>query len=135
MHEAQRRIPNAAHESTDVGENFIWLAAAGMGALLVACALVVWWMYPSTRTDQRLPLPLPRYPEPRLQSRPTADMERFHAAEIARLNGSGWDDETRGLVHIPIADAMDRLAARGIPGWPAASGGPDAATAPTPVAP
>jgi hypothetical protein len=45
-------------------------------------------------------------------------MRTFLAAELARLNSSGWDDKSKGLGHIPIDDAMRQIAASGIPDWP-----------------
>jgi len=118
MPEDERVIPNAAHEHTDIHEGFIWGAAGSMAVLLAVCALVVWWMYPGAMADLKLSLPLPRFPEPRLQSKPSADMAAFHAAELLHLNSAGWIDKAHGIVHIPIADAMDKVAAEGIPGWP-----------------
>ena len=77
-----------------------------------------WWIYPGTTVDRRLPSPIPHYPSPRLQSDPAADMRKFREAELARLNSAGWDDQAEGLGHIPIDDAMRRIAASGIPDWP-----------------
>ncbi len=45
-------------------------------------------------------------------------MQKFRAAELARLNSAGWDDQAKGIGHIPIDDAMRRVAASGIPDWP-----------------
>ena len=45
-------------------------------------------------------------------------MARFYAEEMQRLNGTGWIDKAKGTVHIPIADAMRKVAEEGIPGWP-----------------
>jgi hypothetical protein len=67
--------------------------------------------------------PLPDYPAPKLQSDPTTDLRLFTAQELSRLNSTGWADKSHGIVHIPIDDAMRRIAAHGIPDWPAASGG------------
>jgi hypothetical protein len=57
-----------------------------------------------------------------LQANPAADLQRFTATELSRLNSVGWADKSRGIVHIPIDEAMDRVAAQGIPDWPASSG-------------
>ena len=49
MRDAETVIPNARHESTDIGEGFIW-GAVGRGArgTLIVCALLVLWLYPQS---------------------------------------------------------------------------------------
>jgi hypothetical protein len=51
-------------------------------------------------------------PEPRLQTDPSQDLARMRHAEDARLQSYGWIDRQTGAVHIPIARAMDLLAAQ-----------------------
>ena len=80
-------------------------------------------LYPTAMQDRRLTTALPVYPPPRLQADPAADLQRFTAQELSRLNSAGWVDKTRGIVHIPINEAMRSIAAQGIPDWPVASGG------------
>jgi hypothetical protein len=121
MVEAERHIPVARHEKTDVGEGFIWGAVGLVLGVLILCACLVLWLYPDSRRDRTLSLPLPLYPAPRLQQNPAADMQRFRAGEMQRLNGAGWLDEAHGVAHIPISDAMRRIAHDGIPQWPPAS--------------
>jgi hypothetical protein len=118
MPETERAIPNARHEPTDVGEGFVWGAVAALLALLATVTLVTLWTFPQS-LDRTIHLPLPVYPEPRLQPSPTNDMRAFGARELQQLNGVGWVDKARGTVHIPIDDAMRKLAQDGIPGWPA----------------
>jgi hypothetical protein len=119
MADAEKLIPNARHEHSDIGERFIWVAAASMLGLLVGCALLTRWLYPQSLSDATLTPPLPVYPAPRLQSDPPADMRTFHALEMRKLDSTGWVDEAHGVVHIPIADAMRIVGEEGIPGWPA----------------
>ena len=69
MPEAERLIPEARHEPSDIGPGFIWGAAALCLGTLLACALLVLWLYPTSWLDRRVQMPLPRYPEPRLQAR------------------------------------------------------------------
>jgi hypothetical protein len=111
-------LPPARHERTDVTARAALLAfPAILGGLLVSVLLVL-WIFPGTTIDRRLPASPPPYPSPRLQSEPAADMAKFRRAELARLNSSGWDDRAKGIGHIPIEDAMSRIAASGIPDWP-----------------
>jgi hypothetical protein len=124
MASTEKLIPTARHEHTDIGERFIWVGAALMLGLLVACALLTRWLYPQSLSDATLTSPLPEYPAPRLQSDPAADMRAFHAQQMRQLDSTGWVDEGDGVVHIPIADAMRIVAHEGIPGWPAAGASP-----------
>jgi hypothetical protein len=120
MHSGERGrvIPAARHEHRDIDERFIWGAVAAMGALLLGCALLTLWMYPKTRLDRMLELPSTPYPAPRLQMNPEADMAAFRAGEMRVLEGRGWDAAHRAA-HIPIEEAMRKVAKEGIAGWPA----------------
>jgi hypothetical protein len=120
MLRSQRVIPNARHEATDIGEGFIWGAVALVLGVLIVCALLVLWLYPQSRLDRTLQLPLPVYPAPRLQPSPQADMQKFYREELNRLNSTGWVDKAHGVVHIPITDAMRKVAQEGVSGWPTA---------------
>lgn len=111
-------LPPARYEHTDAGSRSALIAFPAILAGLLLSVLLVWWIYPGTTVDRRLPSPIPTYPSPRLQSDPAADMAKFHAAELARLNSAGWDDQAKGLGHIPIDEAMRRIAASGVPDWP-----------------
>jgi hypothetical protein len=119
MAEETRLIPPARVETRDIPPGFIWAAVATCAVLLLACALLVVWLYPQSILDQRIEGPLPVYPEPRLQPDPAADMRRFKAQQREHLNTAGWVDRAQGIVHIPIDQAMEQIARQGIPGWPA----------------
>jgi hypothetical protein len=69
-------------------------------------------------------LPLPVYPEPRLQPSPPSDLQQFYAEEMQTLNSTGWVDKSHGVVHIPISEAMRIVANEGPAGWPTASARP-----------
>jgi hypothetical protein len=111
-------LPPARYEQSDVSTRLVLIAFPLILAGLLASVLLVLWIYPGTSIDRRLGEPIPVYPSPRLQSDPAADMQRFRAAELARLNSSGWDDQKKGIGHIPIDEAMRRIVAAGIPDWP-----------------
>ena len=81
------------------------------------------WLYPGAQTDKiLLPATNETFPAPRLQPDAAADMARFRAEQLQQLNGAYWLDRERRRVHMPIADAMRDVAARGIPDWPTAPG-------------
>lgn len=111
-------LPPSRYENTDASSYAALIAFPTILGILLLSVLLVWWIYPGTIVDRRLPAPVPQYPSPRLQSNPAADMQKFRAAELARLNSAGWDDQAKAIGHIPIDDAMRRVAASGIPDWP-----------------
>jgi hypothetical protein len=116
---SEKSLPPAQYESQDVG---LWLIWGGVPLLLAGvlfCAWLVLWLFPASTVDQTMHLPLPQYPQPRLQPNPREDFATFRAREMQRLNGTGWVDRAHGIVHIPIADAMRKVAQEGVPGWPA----------------
>jgi hypothetical protein len=119
MADTEILIRKARHEHSDIGAGFIWAATASMLGLLLACALLVLWLYPTSLSDTSLPQSPPVYPAPRLQADPGADMRAFHAKQMQQLDSTGWMDTERQVLHIPIADAMRIVAHQGIPGWPA----------------
>jgi hypothetical protein len=114
----ERTISAARHERRDVSERFIYGAVATMLGLLLVCTAATLWLYPQSRLDRILKLPLPRFPAPALQVDPSADMQRFHREELLRLHSRGWVDQQAGVAHIPIEEAMRQTARDGIPGWP-----------------
>jgi hypothetical protein len=111
-------LPPARYEPSDVTTRSALIAFPVILVGLLASVLLVRWLYPGAAVDRRLPTALPVYPAPRLQTDPAADMQRFLKAELGRLNSRGWDDQAKGQGHIPIDEAMHRIAASGIPDWP-----------------
>ena len=59
-------------------------------------------------------------PQPRLQSTPRIDLQDMRAAEDRILNHYAWIDQGKGVVRIPIDQAMDVLARKGLPARPGA---------------
>lgn len=119
----EHALPPARYEHTDVTFRFLLCGAGVVLTTILFSMFGVMWLYPSIVQDHRLTSTLPVYPTPRLQTDPAADLKRFLAGELSRLNSVGWVDKGSGIVHIPIDEAMRRVAAQGIPDWPASSGG------------
>jgi hypothetical protein len=111
-------LPPARYEHADATFRSALIVFPAILVGLLVSVLLVWWIYPTATVDRRLPSPIPQYPAPRLQSDQAADMQRFREAELARLNSFGWDDRAKGIGHIPVEDAMRRIATSGIPDWP-----------------
>ena len=120
--------PDLNRETSDVNA----LSVLGFGAgLIVAAALIhflVWllFMYFSTREAQRV---APQYPlaagqverlppEPRLQTNPREELRDLQAQEDAVLGSYGLVDKDRGMVRIPIDQAMKLIVQRGLPARP-----------------
>ena len=114
---------------------------AGFGIGLVIILLVVtalmWWLSIGLRdhlaTDDPAPAALPEAraqeppPGPRLQADPIGEMAAMRAEEDAVLESTTWADEAAGTVSLPIADALEIVAANG--GVPTSSPAPQDATA------
>ena len=113
-----RALAPAQHEAQDVSARFMLFLLAGIGATLLAMIALATLMFPGQLRDRRFSQPFPDLPAPRLQSDPAADWRRFHDAELRRLNGTGWVDRGKGIVHIAISQAIQDVARAGIPGWP-----------------
>jgi hypothetical protein len=113
-------IPDARHEPRDASGRFIILTFLFV-LMSVGCAgLVSWWVFPRATADRYIATTVSDFPAPQLQPDPRQDWQRFHAAEMQRLTTYGWVDQAHGIAHIPIAHAMQDVAAKGIQGWPAA---------------
>ncbi|HEU5016901.1 MAG TPA: hypothetical protein VFT69_02895 [Pseudolabrys sp.] len=117
--EAQSKRPHTAFEPTDWNLGPVALVYAGVLVLLVVSAFVVMAGYPTAlpdvgRTRRITP------PGPGLQTNPERDLRRLRADEERKLDTYYWIDRQKGVVHIPIEQAMKKLAATGIPGFPKA---------------
>ncbi|HJS91683.1 MAG TPA: hypothetical protein VJ738_17075 [Steroidobacteraceae bacterium] len=111
-----RRNPEVDYERTDVSLRAIALAALGILLLLGVTPLIMIGAFPKARGDVDRHLSI-NPPEPRLQTNPEADLRAYLGKEQHLLDSYGWIDRRRGIAHIPIEIAMQRLARTGIPGF------------------
>ncbi|HTA44914.1 MAG TPA: hypothetical protein VK789_20840 [Bryobacteraceae bacterium] len=125
--------PGVSHERRDI--NVFQVTAFGIG-LLLSCIVVVfamWAMFdffyaredaknasnPSAlMLNERQKLP----PEPRLQAEPKVELKDLRADEEAILTSYGWVDPNKGVVRIPIDQAIDIVAQKGLPSKPSPAG-------------
>jgi len=79
-----------------------------------------------TTTDTRTVEPgdVTKFPQPRLETHETAEIDSFRLKEAQTLHSYGWVDEQAGVVRIPIDRAMELLAQRGLPTRPQAGVAP-----------
>jgi hypothetical protein len=75
-----------------------------------------------TTTDTRNVEPgdIEKFPQPRLESDETTEINDFRMQEEQTLNSYGWVDQQAGVARIPIDRAMALLAQRGLPTRPQA---------------
>jgi hypothetical protein len=71
------------------------------------------------------------FPDPQLQKTPIPDLRAVRAAEDETLNSYGWVDQQKGVVRIPINQAMDLLVKKGLPVSPSAQTGAEGVSVPT----
>jgi hypothetical protein len=101
-------------------------ALAIIGAVVVA--IVVAWLIVRGLADDET-AEQPRRPPtivggPRLQPMPERDFPAFHAEKSRLIHEYGWVDRSRGIVRIPIEQAMALLAAQGAKQGPARAPAP-----------
>jgi hypothetical protein len=115
-------IPGIGHEHADIRARPIVLAGIGLAcALLLVVGLMLGFYDAMATHAARVSPPAnplaaaagPRLPpEPRLQVHPVRDLRELREAENTLLDHYGWVDRPAGVVRIPIARAIDLLAAR-----------------------
>jgi hypothetical protein len=117
MAESGEGNPGVGFEPSDMNPKTVGIVAAGVAVWLLLIPFILALGYPQAAHDVAK-APTLRPPEPRLQIDEARDLRLYDAAKQARLSSYGWVDRGRGIVHIPIEEAMRRLADQGIPGWP-----------------
>jgi hypothetical protein len=111
--------PTTAYEMSDWDLGPVGIIYFGTFALLVSSCLVLIAAYPSSIRDVDRALHIAP-PGARLQTNPGADLNDFRAKEQKQLESYYWVDRQKGVVHIPIEEAMKKLAQTGIAGFPKA---------------
>lgn len=124
MPDSESRSPQScAHEVADVdGRRIAWIAA-GLVAALVVVASVAYLAHRFLRpvrindhTQVSVPVSVLARPvvasAPRLQTAPTLDLQMLRDQKRAMLDRYRWLDQGKGVVQIPIEQAMQQLAER-----------------------
>ena len=105
------------YERSDVKLGAIAIVALIIFTFLVLTPLVLRGGYLNAVSDVDRKLTI-NPPAPQLQTDPQEDLRKFRAEEEARLNSYGWVDRSKGIVHIPIEQAMKETVQKGIDGFP-----------------
>src|SRR5690348_15694073 len=106
-----------AYEGSDWRLGVIGLILLGTFVFLAIIPFVLMAAFPNAVSDVSREMTITP-PEPRLQLDPPEDLAQFRAEEEKRLNTYYWVDKDKGLVHIPIAQAMKEVVEKGIDGFP-----------------
>jgi hypothetical protein len=128
--------PQVSFERKDI--NIVQITGFGVG-LLIACMVTVFAMYglfaffaqredkvnpavPHMMESEKPQLP----PMPRLQAEPVKELKEMRDNEDMLLTSYGWVDQAKGTVHIPIGQAIDMVAQKGLPVKVSPAGGDNA---------
>jgi len=119
-HSAHSTPNGAGHEKSEVSVQFI---VVSLGVLLVGTFLVallvvgIFRFFSHTyqtqemakQSQQQIP------PEPRIEVEPWQQLLDVHAREDHVLKSYAWVNKSQGTVRIPINQAIDELAKKGLP--------------------
>jgi hypothetical protein len=125
---------SVGHEVRDISTRVVVVFGVSLAIGAIAVHVVIWLLYlyfgsVADRAGTR-EYPLARVgapaepPAPRLQTRPREELRQMRADEDRFLNSYGWVDTNRGVVHIPIEQAMRLTLEQGLPVRPGATAGP-----------
>lgn len=114
--ETREANPKSAYEQEDWPVRWIGLIYLGTFVFLVVAPLILWWVYPRETQDVSRQL-LVTPPAPALQTNTPQDLANFLRNQDKKLNTYYWADKQKGLVHIPIEEAIKKLAHDGIDGF------------------
>jgi hypothetical protein len=111
------------HETSDINVWAIGKFAIGLVAICVISILLLLGLFKYFQSQEETattPKIEPRriFPQPQLQQTPVLDLRAIRAEEEQFLTSYGWVDQPKGVVRIPISQAIDILAKRGLPSRP-----------------
>lgn len=124
MNEKEKINANVKYETTDA--NAKWLGAIG-AAIVIAAIILPFLLRGLYGYLEQTATQGPAVSEvmgkkgfdaptaPQLEPNPVDDYRKFRQSQGERLNNYGWVDEQKGVVHIPIEQAMQKLIKQGLP--------------------
>jgi hypothetical protein len=129
--------PDVSFERTDV--DFFQITAFGIGLLIatvvVAFAIIALFNFLAKHENAKNPPPIASMmkerpglpPAPHLQPEPgekipPMQLKDMHESEDAILDNYGWVDQSKGIAHVPIDQAIEMVVAKGLPSKPSPAG-------------
>ncbi len=117
-------------EAQDVPARPFLYISGGFVFALLTLLLVLWCLlnlmilgiFPQRQSGASVVEHVTRFPPPEIQTNPGGDFQGFLEAQHKKLNRYGWVDHQRGIVQIPIEEAMNRLLQKGLPVRPPQTG-------------
>ena len=119
MSDRADRNAETSYESSDWHVRAIGIVLAMLLLLVAIAVLALYFGFRTAALDVQRSLSV-AMPPPALQTDPQQDLAELRAREEQLLNTYYWIDRDKGIVHIPIAEAMKRVAAKGVDGFPQA---------------
>jgi hypothetical protein len=123
LHRERRTDLQASYERSDLRPGYIAFFGIALSVVLVISVVIASLIvHYKTVQHARQDTPIPRLarereatPGPRLQVEAHSELRQMRAAEDAALNNYGWVDKNAGIVRIPVDQAMEVLAKKGLP--------------------
>ncbi|HML18942.1 MAG TPA: hypothetical protein VK419_18045 [Bryobacteraceae bacterium] len=119
----------AGHESKDANPRPIVLMMLGLAisvAIVIGLVYAIFWYMADHPLNTARPNPMAESvqipPAPRIDTIPGAELKQLHSYEDEILSTYGWTDPNKGIVRIPVDQAMQLELERGFPTRPAAAG-------------
>jgi hypothetical protein len=117
--------PNEGHETSDINVWAIGKFAFGLIAICVISIVMLLGLFKFFQSQEESNVadtvqPRKIFPQPQLQQTPVLDLKAIRAEEEQYLTSYAWVDQPKGVVRIPIAQAIEILAKRGLPSRPQA---------------
>ncbi len=111
------------HETSDINVWAIGKFGVGLVAICVISIVMLLGLFKYFQSQEEsatTPKIEPRqvFPQPQLQQTPVLDLRAIRAEEEQVLNSYAWVDQPKGVVRIPVLQAIDILAKRGLPSRP-----------------
>jgi len=123
-HAPKAHAPETESFDREINVRAIVVSGVALAVVCLVSALLMWWLlkgfehYDEKRDVRLSPVelahPQPPPPAPLLQSDPVTDMTEMREREERELNQAAWIDRQQGTVRLPVDDAIDIVAARGV---------------------
>jgi hypothetical protein len=112
---ADHALPDRLEPDSTEPKLLLGIAGAILLLLVIAFGLVLWFYIANVPAHG--PTVPKMFPSPRLVQDETDWLNRAKTEQRSRLQGYRWVDRDKGLIAVPIEDAMHRIAARGADGY------------------